>query len=97
MDPTDAELDDLAMADLGITGLQHRYEAVEAVNDMMIEVLQEVVNAAMTVADCCAICGCDLDATPPHYSGCAIEIANAALVVALERRHRAERRLRNGQ
>ena len=45
----------------------------------LLDVLNELILAAVTVDDGCAICGCDLDATPPHYAGCAVSVALAAI------------------
>lgn len=48
----------------------------------MHDALREVCQAAITVSDGCAICGADLDGDPPHYPGCAVEIALAVLAKA---------------
>jgi hypothetical protein len=54
----------------------------EALSDAAAELfasLRDVVNAAVTVNDGCAICGGDLNGLPPHYDGCPVYSALTVL------------------
>jgi hypothetical protein len=55
---------------------------MEDSRDELLAAAREIIAAAVTVSDGCAICGADLDGTPPHYSGCAVSILQAAITKA---------------